>query len=67
MEMGNGTSVAAIVETLYQEELRGGSWLADVGVWKKLFSRSVEETIRALVFKGRICLKPIEGGEGELR
>ena len=67
VQMGDGRSVAAIIEILYHEELRAGAWQADIGLWKSLFDRSVEDTIRALAFKGRVCLKSVEGGKGELR
>ena len=58
LELGDGRTVHEVVEAIYNEELRKGAWLVDIGLWKSLFDRSVVETIGELARQGLICLEP---------
>ena len=58
LELGDGRTVHEIVQAIYNEELRKGARLVDIGLWKSLFDRSVVETIGELARQGLICLEP---------
>ena len=63
-----GTNSGEMLDRFLRGEVSDAEFMADdIGLWKSLFDRSVEDTIRALAFKGRVCLKSVEGGKGELR
>ena len=61
VELSDGRPVAEIIEILYLEEVKAGAWAADIGLWKRIFDRSVVGTIGALATKGDIRLEPING------
>ena len=60
VELGDGKTVGEIIEALYSEELLRGAWIADIGMWKNLFDRTVVEKIGELVNRGYIEVKPGE-------
>ena len=57
VELGNGRSVAEIVEILYHDELRSGAWIADIGIWSHLFARTIIKLINQLADEGHLLLK----------
>ena len=46
---------------LYRDELAKGAHLADLGIWKNLFDRSVADDIGRLVSQGYLSIR----GDGE--
>ena len=64
IELGDGRSVAEIVATIYQDELRRGAWAADIGVWSGLFAERVIRVINDLAAQGQIHLKS-RGGSAD--
>ena len=58
LELGDGRTVHEVVEALYNEELRKGARLVDIGIWTSLFDRSVVVTIGELARRGLLCLEP---------
>ena len=59
--LSNGYPVGEIVETLYREEIKGGAWVVDVGLWKGIFDQSVHKKINELVSRGFIRLNSEDG------
>ena len=60
MELGDGRTVAGIMDVLFCEEVRAGAWMVDIGLWKPLYDRDVVETIYRLAAEGYIRLMPHE-------
>ena len=58
VELGDGRTVAEIIELLFSEEIRAGAWTVDIGLWKPLFDQSVLKTIGRMAAKGYVRLVP---------
>jgi hypothetical protein len=59
LALGDGRSVHDIIQALYEVELDRGAGLADIGVWRSLFDRSVVATIGDLENRGYIRIKAV--------
>ena len=49
LDLADGNSPGQVADILYRDELAKGAHLADIGIWKNLFDRSVAEEIGRLV------------------
>ena len=58
VELADGKSVAEILEILYEEELRTGAWVTDIGMWRGVFDRCLAVSIRELAVNGHLFLEP---------
>ena len=58
VELADGKSIREISEILYWDELKGGAWLTDIGLWRDLFYRDVARTIGKLSRTSYIQLEP---------
>ena len=56
VEQSNGKTISNIVESLYLEALGNGARLADIGIWKSLFDRTVLAKVYQLADGGYIRL-----------
>ena len=67
VELSDGKSIGEIVEVLYGEEIRAGSWAVDIGLWRNLFDQSVVKAIGQLADSGQIWLKTYDNSEERMR
>ncbi len=56
LDLADGNSPGQVAEILYRDELAKGAHLADIGIWKNLFDRSVAEDIGRLVSRGYLSV-----------
>ena len=52
LDLAGSNSPGRVAEILYRDELDKGAYLADIGIWKTLFDRSVADDIGRLVSEG---------------
>jgi len=57
LDLADGNSPAQVAEILYRDELAKGAHLADIGIWKNLFDRSVADDIGRLVSQGYLSVR----------
>ena len=55
--LADGKSMAEITAIIYGEELRRGGWLADIGLWKRMFQQELCRKIFDLAGQGCIALE----------
>ena len=54
--MCDGRSVGEIKSMLYEEELSAGASVVDIGLWRGLFDRSIQEALLRLIYSGHVRL-----------
>ena len=57
LDLADGNSPGQVAEVLYRDELAKGADLADIGIWKNLFDRSVADDIGRLVSQGYLSVR----------
>jgi len=57
LDLADGKSPGQVAEILYRDQLAKGAHLADIGIWKNLFDRSVAENIGQLVSEGYLSVR----------
>lgn len=57
LALAGGSSPGRVAEILYRDELDKGAYLADIGIWKTLFDRSVADDIGRLVSEGYLYVR----------
>ncbi len=57
LDLADGNSPGQVAEYLYRDELAKGAHLADIGIWKNLFDRSVADGIGRLVSEGYLSVR----------
>ena len=57
LDLADGNSPGQVAEYLYRDELAKGAHLADIGIWKNLFDRSVADDISRLVSEGYLSVR----------
>ena len=63
LDLADGNSPGQVAELLYRDELAKGAHLADIGIWKNMFDRSVAENIGRLVSEGYLSVRS-DGDQG---
>lgn len=58
IDLADGKSIDEILDAMFSQEVRGGAWMTDIGIWRNLVDQSVIKTIRELENQGFICLEP---------
>ena len=56
IELADGRTVGEIATTIYGDELRCGAWIADIGLWRHLYYRSVIAAVEEMAERGHIAL-----------
>ena len=56
LDLADGNSPGQVTEILYRDEVAKGAHLADIGIWKNLFDRSVADDIGRLVSEGYLSV-----------
>ena len=56
LEVCDGRSVGEIKSMLYEEELSAGASVVDIGLWRGLFDRSIQEALLRLIYSGHVRL-----------
>ena len=56
LEVCDGRSLGEIKSLMYEEELVAGASVVDIGIWRGLFDRTVQEALLRLIYSGHVRL-----------